>query len=84
MKTPARLLMLCLLVAASLPSALACVGCREPGSQTIDHESPTVMAGLAFSWSVLFMLFFALAVVGGLAAYIWQTCLRLERERARQ
>jgi len=66
-----------------LSSASACVGCREPGSETINHEAPTVLAGIAFSWSVLFMLAFALLVVGGMGAYIWQTCQRIERERAR-
>jgi cbb3-type cytochrome oxidase subunit 3 len=67
----------------ALPAAQACVGCREPGSETLNHENPTVMAGFAFSWSVLFMLIAALAVVGFLSAYIWQTCQRLDRERAR-
>lgn len=67
-----------------LPAAArACVGCREPGSETLNHEAPTVMAGVAFSWSVLFMLAFALTVVGGMSAYIWRTCQRIERERAR-
>lgn len=64
-------------------NAQACVGCREPGSETINHESPTVMAGVAFSWSVLFMLVFAFLVVGAMGAYIWHTCQRIERERAR-
>ncbi len=63
-------------------SAQACVGCREPGSETMNHEAPTVMAGIAFSWSVLFMLIFALTVVGGMSAYIWRTCQRIDRERA--
>jgi len=72
------------LVLGFLPAAAhACVGCREPGSETLNHESPTVMAGVAFSWSVLFMLTFALAVVLGMSAYIWHTCQRIERERAR-
>jgi hypothetical protein len=66
-----------------LSNAQACVGCREPGSETINHESPTVLAGVAFSWSVLFMLAFALLVVGLMGAYIWHTCQRIERERAR-
>ena len=61
---------------------MACVGCREPGSETIANESPTVLAGLAFSWSVLFMLVLVFAIVGGMSLYIWQTCRRLEREAA--
>jgi hypothetical protein len=60
----------------------ACVGCREPGSETVAKESPTVLAGWAFSWSVLFMLVLVFAIVGGMSLYIWQTCRRLEREAA--
>jgi hypothetical protein len=67
----------------ALSAARACVGCREPGSETLRHESSTVMAGFAFSWSVLFMLTFAFLVVGGMSLYIWQTCRRIDRERAR-
>ncbi len=70
------------LVWGLLPAVHACVGCREPGTQTLNHESPTAMAGVGFSWSVLFMLIFAISLVGLLSFYIWQTCLRLERERA--
>ena len=61
---------------------MACVGCREPGSETISKESPTVLAGWAFSWSVLFMLVLVFAIVAGMSLYIWQTCRRLEREAA--
>ena len=61
---------------------MACVGCREPGSETIANESPTVLAGWAFSWSVLFMLVLVLAIVAGMSLYTWQTCRRLEREAA--
>jgi hypothetical protein len=72
------------LVLAALFSAadcvMACVGCREPGSETIAKESPTVLAGWAFSWSVLFMLLVVFLVIGGLSFYIWLTCRRLERE----
>jgi hypothetical protein len=59
--------------------ASACVGCREPGSDTIARESPTVLAGWAFSWSVLFMLLFVFLIIGGMSVYIWQTCRRLDR-----
>jgi heme/copper-type cytochrome/quinol oxidase subunit 2 len=61
---------------------MACVGCREPGSETISKESLTVLAGWAFSWSVLFMLLFVLLIVSGMSFYIWQTCRRLDREAA--
>ncbi len=60
--------------------AQACVGCREPGADTVARESKTVMAGLAFSWSVLFMLGFVLLMVFGMSFYIWQTCRRLALE----
>jgi len=67
---------------ASLAGASACVGCREPGDITMTQERSTVLAGEAFSWSVLFMLGFALLAIGGLCFYIWKTCQRLDRERA--
>lgn len=60
--------------------AQACVGCREPGADTVARESQTVMAGLAFSWSVLFMLGFVLLMMGGMSFYIWQTCRRLAQQ----
>ncbi len=64
--------------------AAACVGCREPGAETVAKESPTVMAGVAFSWSVLFMLCFVLLLVAGMSLFIGQTCRRIERERGGQ
>lgn len=64
--------------------ASACVGCREPGAETVAKESPTVMAGIAFSWSVLFMLCFVLLLVAGMSLFIGQTCRRIERERGGQ
>ncbi|HRJ70860.1 MAG TPA: hypothetical protein PLS03_01475 [Terrimicrobiaceae bacterium] len=64
--------------------ASACVGCREPGAETVAKESPTVMAGVAFSWSVLFMLCFVLLLVAGMSLFIGQTCRRIERERGGQ
>lgn len=68
----------------TLGNAAACVGCREPGAEVMAKESPTVMAGIAFSWSVLFMLGFAVLVVLAMSFYIGQTCRRIERERAGQ
>ena len=62
----------------SATKGLACVGCREPGTETLVSESSTVLAGVAFSWSVLFMLGFVFLIVGGLAAYIGVTCRRLQ------
>ncbi len=67
---------------STMECVMACVGCREPGTETVTKESPTVLAGWAFSWSVLFMLLFVFLIVGGMSLYIWQTCRRLERESA--
>jgi hypothetical protein len=74
---------LALVLAALISTAdcvMACVGCREPGTETVVKESSTVLAGWAFSWSVLFMLLFVFLVIGGMSLYIWRTCRRLERE----
>ena len=65
---------------SAVDCVVACVGCREQGSETVARESPTVLAGWAFSWSVLFMLLFVFLIVGGMSLYIWRTCRRLERE----
>jgi len=88
-KSPGRViqfLALCSVVVFSFwgPSALACVGCREPGSDTMTNEPSTVLAGIGLSWGVLFMLAFAFLLVGGLSMFIWATCSRIERDRARQ
>lgn len=66
---------LVLLVTAS--QALACAGCREPGA---DVESSTVMAGIGFSWGVLFMLAFVFSLCGGLGAYVVKTVRALDRK----
>lgn len=57
---------------------LACAGCREPGE---DVESATVMAGLAFSWGVLFMLAVVFSLFGGLGTYVWRTIKALDDGR---
>jgi len=84
MKKPSIIVILLALILCHAPSALACVGCREPGAQTLAKESPTVLAGAAFSWSVLFMLAFVMLIVIGMSVYIWHTCRHLERARAGQ
>ncbi|PAZ02608.1 MAG: hypothetical protein CAK85_00280 [Spartobacteria bacterium AMD-G5] len=38
-----------------LPAALACVGCRAPGTAGPD-EPQTITAGIALSWGVVGML----------------------------
>ena len=68
----------------TLHDAAACVGCREPGADVMAKESPTVLAGIAMSWSVLFMLGFVILIVVAMSVYIGQTCRRLERERSGQ
>lgn len=72
-----------LFVVASAP-VQACVGCREPGTLTLEHESSTVLAGMAFSWSVLFMLGFVMMIVFGMSFYIWRTCRQLDQRHDRQ
>jgi len=84
MKKPSLIAMLLALILIHAPSAVACVGCREPGALTLDKESPTVLAGVAFSWSVLFMLCFVLLIVVGMSVYIWRTVQQLELGRTGQ
>jgi hypothetical protein len=60
-------------------AAMACVGCRESGAFGPD-EPQTVIAGMAFSWSVLTLLVTVLAALSGLGYYIAKTCIRVDRE----
>jgi|GEM_PF-894697 Mg2+/Co2+ transporter CorB len=55
-----------LAMAAAVNSAFACVGCRVTSEEMARIEPSTVTAGVAFSWSVLFMLF----VVGGILTFL--------------
>ena len=64
----------------ALADASACVGCRQPGIGGVD-EPQTVMAGMAFSWSVISLLVLVVVVLGGLTVYIAKTCQRLDREK---
>jgi hypothetical protein len=48
----------------------ACAGCREPGEEV---EATTVMAGLGFSWGVVFMLLFLFALCSGLGWFVART-----------
>ncbi len=72
----------CFVLLLTVHQAAACVGCREPGSDTVANEPQTVMAGFGFSWGVIIMLVCAISVVTGITAYIWRTIVRIERERA--
>ena len=58
---------------------MACVGCREPGFGGPD-EPQTVLAGVAFSWSVVTMLVIVGSIIGALGFFIAKTCRRLDRE----
>ena len=60
-------------------SAMACVGCREPGAFG-PEEPQTVLAGVALSWSVITMLVTVGALLGGLGFYIAKTCRRVDGE----
>lgn len=61
-----------------LPDAVACVGCRQPGSGGPD-EPQTVTAGIALSWGVVGMLAIVGLIVAGLTYYIADTCRKLDR-----
>ncbi len=60
-------------------TALACVGCRTPMVDGTE-EPQTILAGVAFSWSVITMLVIVSAIVGGLGYFIAKTCQRVDRE----
>jgi len=60
-------------------SAMACVGCRTPMVSGAE-EPQTILAGVAFSWSVITMLVIVGAIVGGLGFFIASTCRRVDRE----
>lgn len=61
------------LFALSLGTSEACVGCRTPGESLGDPQK-TIQAGIAFSWSVLFLLAVVFAVLAGLTAWMAKTC----------
>lgn len=79
MKTATILLVAFFLV--RVPTALACVGCRAPGTSGPD-EPQTITAGIALSWGVVGMLGIVFLIVAGLVYYIVDTCRRLDREKA--
>ncbi len=66
-----------------LPAALACVGCRAPGTAGPD-EPQTITAGIALSWGVVGMLGVVLLIVTGLVYYIVDTCRKLDRAKSPQ
>lgn len=66
-----------------LPAALACVGCRAPGTAGPD-EPQTITAGIALSWGVVGMLGVVFLIVTGLVYYIVDTCRKLDRQNLPQ
>lgn len=62
--------------------AEACVGCRVPGD-TLGDPTKNVQAGIAFSWSVLFLLTVIFFTVSGLAMYIVRACRRADEAAVR-
>lgn len=66
-----------------LPAALACVGCRAPGTSGPD-EPQTITAGIALSWGVIGMLSIVLLIISGLVYYIVDTCRKLDRQNSPQ
>ena len=66
-----------------LPAALACVGCRAPGTAGPD-EPQTITAGIALSWGVVGMLGVVFLIVTGLVYYIVDTCRKLDRQKSPQ
>jgi hypothetical protein len=71
------------IILSQIPQALACVGCRQPGT-TGPVETQTITAGIALSWGVLGMLAIVLAIIGSMTYYIVSTCKRLDRARNTQ
>jgi len=69
-----------LAMAAAVNSAFACVGCRVTSEEMARIEPSTVTAGVAFSWSVLFMLFIVGAILTFLVTYISRVVSRLDQK----
>lgn len=68
------------LILLAIPGiAQACVGCRQPGPDT---EENTLLAGIALSWSVLFMLCVIFLVVGTMAVIMTRACQKVSRQHA--
>lgn len=63
------------------PQAGACVGCRTEG-ETLGDPQQIVQAGLAFSWSVLFMLAVVFTLIFGLVWFLVNTCRAADARHA--
>jgi len=57
--------------------AFSCEGCKMAGAKGIS-EPQTIMAGMAFSWSVLFMLVVVFLLLGIFAYAMRAACLQAD------
>lgn len=69
-------------VLGSAAPAAACVGCRVNGEGVRQTEQSTVTAGIAFSWSVLFMLVVVLILLTFMVSYITRMVTELDRRNS--
>jgi len=70
--------------AFGVSSLQACPGCRTVGEEVERSEPQTVMAGFAFSWSVLFMLAVVFVVLSFLTLFITKTVKSVDRHNGIQ
>jgi hypothetical protein len=83
-RSSAAALMLLLLATIPMQLVEACPGCSAVTAEIRRSEPETIMAGFAFSWSVLFMLVVSSSIIGFLTMYIAKTVQRIDRERSRE
>lgn len=67
---------------APVSGANACVGCRQVGEGVAKVEPETIQAGIALSWSVLFLLAVVFGVLTFFGFYVARTIARIENDRA--
>ena len=72
------LLMSFVLLAPCFPLAFGCEGCKLAASSGV-KETQTVQAGIALSWSVLFLLAVVFLLLGILGLAIRNACLEAEQ-----
>lgn len=72
------LLMSFVLLAPCFPLAFGCEGCKLAASSGV-KETQTVQAGMALSWSVLFLLAVVFLLLGILGLAIRTACLEAEK-----
>jgi hypothetical protein len=62
----------------------ACPGCRTQGELVALEEPETVRAGMAMSWSVLFLLAVLTGIGGFLTVYIRSAVARVDEANSRR